>query len=235
MVFLPNSVPMIASLWSILLSVTVSAQGTRWGLNSYNQTISGLTTLPQSDTAMLAIVGSIGGLLLFTIVMVIVIAAVQTHRHPEQYSPRPGGLGRPKQSRAKGLARAVLESIPIVKFGESNDKKADVAAHKDIELADTSQANCDQSTTTDANDLSTTRYAGITTSAINTNVLAAAAGSLSTTEPDIQARFNSLGCSICLEDFVKGEDVRVLPCSHQFHPICIDPWLLNISGTCPMW
>ena len=43
------------------------------------------------------------------------------------------------------------------------------------------------------------------------------------------------GCSICTEDFTTGEDVRVLPCQHKFHPNCIDPWLLNVSGTCPLW
>lgn len=43
------------------------------------------------------------------------------------------------------------------------------------------------------------------------------------------------GCSICTEDFTRGEDVRVLPCNHKYHPACIDPWLLNVSGTCPLW
>ncbi len=45
----------------------------------------------------------------------------------------------------------------------------------------------------------------------------------------------NLGCSICTDDFLVGEDVRVLPCSHKFHPACIDPWLINVSGTCPLW
>jgi len=173
-------------------------------------------------------------MLLFVIAMVMVTAAVQTHRHPERYSPQQGRAGRPKQSRAKGLARAVLESIPIVKFIESNDKEADAAAHKDIELADTGQANCDQSTTTDANDPATSRHASIVTSSRGTTIPVTAASGLSTTEPDIQARSDGLGCSICVEDFVKGEDIRVLPCNHKFHPACIDPWLLNISGTCPL-
>lgn len=42
-------------------------------------------------------------------------------------------------------------------------------------------------------------------------------------------------CSICTEDFVIPEDVRVLPCNHMFHPACIDPWLLCKSATCPLW
>jgi len=45
---------------------------------------------------------------------------------------------------------------------------------------------------------------------------------------------DTLVCSICTEDFTKGEDVRVLPCNHKFHPACVDPWLLNVSGTCPL-
>ncbi|KAI7312747.1 hypothetical protein KC315_g11902, partial [Hortaea werneckii] len=42
------------------------------------------------------------------------------------------------------------------------------------------------------------------------------------------------GCSICTDDFEIGQDQRVLPCNHRFHPACIDPWLLNVSGTCPL-
>jgi len=52
--------------------------------------------------------------------------------------------------------------------------------------------------------------------------------------PNHDAEGNSLGCSICTEDFHLGEDVRVLPCNHKYHPACIDPWLLNVSGTCPL-
>ncbi|KAL5313084.1 hypothetical protein ACEPPN_019511 [Leptodophora sp. 'Broadleaf-Isolate-01'] len=134
----------------------------------------------------------------------------------------------------KGVARAVLESIPIVKFGDSNDTEADAAARKDIELADTGQADCDQSTTTDTNNPATSRHTSIVTSRRGTTISVTATSGLSTIEPDIQARSDGLRCSICVEDFAKGEDIRVLPCNHKFHPNCIDPWLLNISGTCPL-
>lgn len=42
-------------------------------------------------------------------------------------------------------------------------------------------------------------------------------------------------CSICTEDFAAQEDVRILPCKHEFHQSCIDPWLVNQSTKCPMW
>lgn len=41
-------------------------------------------------------------------------------------------------------------------------------------------------------------------------------------------------CSICLEDFEYGEQLRVLPCRHQFHTECIIPWLTQRQGLCPL-
>ena len=34
-------------------------------------------------------------------------------------------------------------------------------------------------------------------------------------------------CAICLEGFVKGDRVRVLPCKHVFHLNEVDAWLIN--------
>ncbi|KAK9280261.1 hypothetical protein L1049_013949 [Liquidambar formosana] len=44
---------------------------------------------------------------------------------------------------------------------------------------------------------------------------------------------DELTCSICLEQVNRGELVRSLPCLHQFHANCIDPWLRQ-QGTCPV-
>ncbi|XP_057953134.1 E3 ubiquitin-protein ligase SDIR1-like [Malania oleifera] len=44
---------------------------------------------------------------------------------------------------------------------------------------------------------------------------------------------DELTCSICLEQVNRGELVRSLPCLHQFHSNCIDPWLRQ-QGTCPV-
>ncbi|CAM8910835.1 unnamed protein product [Rhodiola kirilowii] len=39
-------------------------------------------------------------------------------------------------------------------------------------------------------------------------------------------------CPICLEEFQMGDEVRGLPCAHNFHVACIDEWLrLNVK--CP--
>lgn len=41
-------------------------------------------------------------------------------------------------------------------------------------------------------------------------------------------------CSICVDEFYKEDIVRLLPCNHIFHRICIDKWLLNESYMCPV-
>lgn len=47
--------------------------------------------------------------------------------------------------------------------------------------------------------------------------------------------FSQLTCAICLEDFVPGSSIiRELPCTHIFHPECIDPFLMRDSSLCPV-
>ncbi|XP_024028089.1 E3 ubiquitin-protein ligase SDIR1 isoform X2 [Morus notabilis] len=64
--------------------------------------------------------------------------------------------------------------------------------------------------------------------------------SLAATEQDsrkedgkLKASEDELTCSICLEQVSRGEFIRSLPCLHQFHTNCIDPWLRQ-QGTCPV-
>lgn len=42
-------------------------------------------------------------------------------------------------------------------------------------------------------------------------------------------------CSICTEAFKNKVILRQLTCGHSFHSVCIDPWLLKQSTTCPLW
>ncbi|GKB58779.1 E3 ubiquitin protein ligase RING1 [Tanacetum coccineum] len=40
-------------------------------------------------------------------------------------------------------------------------------------------------------------------------------------------------CSVCLEKYKEGEELRILHCSHEFHADCIKIWLL-CKNVCPL-
>ena len=40
-------------------------------------------------------------------------------------------------------------------------------------------------------------------------------------------------CSVCLSHFCNGDEIRTLPCNHEFHINCIDRWLRE-RATCPV-
>ncbi|KAJ1967162.1 hypothetical protein IWQ62_002031 [Dispira parvispora] len=41
-------------------------------------------------------------------------------------------------------------------------------------------------------------------------------------------------CAICLEDYVDEDEIRILPCYHQFHTACVDVWLTTRKRCCPI-
>ncbi|PVG00398.1 hypothetical protein CPB86DRAFT_782744 [Serendipita vermifera] len=55
-------------------------------------------------------------------------------------------------------------------------------------------------------------------------------------EPLDPAAIGRETCPICIVDFEEGDDLRVLPCEgkHRFHKDCVDPWLLELSSSCPI-
>ncbi|XP_062025553.1 receptor homology region, transmembrane domain- and RING domain-containing protein 2-like [Rosa rugosa] len=44
----------------------------------------------------------------------------------------------------------------------------------------------------------------------------------------------SVTCAICLEDYSVGEKLRILPCCHKFHAVCVDSWLTSWRTFCPV-
>lgn len=210
---------------------------------------------PSTAVAMI-ILYSITGIITALFLIIIITGAVRAHRHPERYGPR-DVLGRPRQSRARGLGRAILDTLPIVKFGEKEPPKT-----TDVELGSTAEARAVEGSAT-AETSTPDQHATVATAAKDTvatnsqeptdaqqqqqqqqHEQHAIEGGIAPAQPvaataassqDDLSRDEVLGCSICTDDFEKGQDLRVLPCNHKFHPECVDPWLLNVSGTCPLW
>lgn len=50
---------------------------------------------------------------------------------------------------------------------------------------------------------------------------------------DADAANENVVCAVCKEEFVVGERVNQLACSHRYHEDCIVPWL-GIRNTCPV-
>ena len=178
---------------------------------------------PSTAVAMI-ILYTITGVITALFLVIIITGAIRAHRHPERYGPR-AIVGRPRQSRARGIGRAILDGIPIVKFGEREEPKP-----TDVEMGTTASAReSQQGTESSTGDRSASGANLDGTAGVDGIAAAGTTTSANATDED-----GNQGCSICTEDFERGQDQRVLPCDHRFHPECIDPWLLNVSGTCPL-
>lgn len=40
-------------------------------------------------------------------------------------------------------------------------------------------------------------------------------------------------CAICMYEFEQSQEIRTLPCSHDFHQLCVDRWL-KLKRECPL-
>lgn len=200
-----------------------------------NSTNEGTFTKSPTTAVAMIILYSITGIITALFLIIIIIGAIRAHRHPERYGPR-HVIGRPRQSRAKGIARAMLETLPIVKFGDKDDKPV---THVELGAAGETTPNPAQggqeSQGQIADESSRDNAVNPEPDLVKTET---ADGIINPQQGKVEDGMNAdngLACSVCTDDFVKGQDIRVLPCNHKFHPQCIDPWLLNVSGTCPLW
>lgn len=129
----------------------------------------------------------------------------------------------------------MLETIPIVKFGDQPADGVD-AAKRDIEMEGSENPSREhsppRSENVDVEAITTPAESELPTTNSAPKKPDAPA---SESKPNVAPEAGNFSCPICTDDFVKGQDLRVLPCNHQFHPDCIDPWLVNVSGTCPLW
>jgi hypothetical protein len=173
-----------------------------------------------ASTVAMAVLYSITGIIAAAFLFVIVSGAIRVHKHPERYGlvhsnydPDLDTFGSSTghyTNRAKGLARAVLDSIPLVKFQVSaSGNKPDGDKEAGIEICDLTIIPFEDTTRnrTELDDLPIATLQG------------------SDDDPM---------CPICFERFTDGDILRDLPCKHKFHALCVDPWLLNTSALCPL-
>lgn len=241
----------ISSLLSTkaIVSATISAQHSGSGGGTNNSLIALYVVI-----ALLAVI-------LFTMV---VAGAIRVRRHPERYGiPSAEDLGyrAPYSTRARGLARAVLDSIPLVRVAEphskSSDKEADVGAtgNGTVTAPDCASDYFDAATVLSSAGSTTTtpkdatrcnekseadsrkssesdRDDGDSDQVLHTHLPESAPAGAQVSDTYI-VQDQDL-CPICFENFMRDEILRALPCNHRFHADCVDPWLLNESSECPL-
>lgn len=190
--------------------------------------------------------------------LVIISGAIRAIRHPDRYGPRMpehGGVGDPGQSRARGLGRAILDTFPVVKFGTSSEpvtRTKDLEEPAHVEMAVTPVSPQPDSVElrevvgapSDSSEGRNLGPGGIPDSGPNEEALptprlrsTTETGQQSSNTGDVMPE--TIGretCPICIMGFEEGDDLRVLPCEgkHRFHQACVDPWLLELSGSCPL-
>ncbi|KAL0576655.1 hypothetical protein V5O48_005315 [Marasmius crinis-equi] len=229
-----------------------------------------------SNTALAMIVlYAITGCVSALFCIVIISGAIRAIRHPERYGPRArygdgeGGM----QSRARGLTRAILDTFPVVKFGNStpnnqtmvkdieNPNTGDNSAPAPLEMSVREPQVTKDETDPDApiqivtknmppaqlivlqpnlgndQEASSSSPRALTAS----NVAAATrrpppGPSRASREDVVPDAIGRETCPICILDFEEGDDLRILPCEgkHRFHQQCVDPWLLELSSSCPL-
>lgn len=107
---------------SILHSLNATNNLTAVITTKSNAHLTPVTNKKNNSTVPIAILYSITGVVAALFLFIIISGAIRVHKHPERYGLPPAG-GYPEDSnppsnlyseRAKGLARAVLDSIPLV-------------------------------------------------------------------------------------------------------------------------
>ncbi|WRT68352.1 uncharacterized protein IL334_005328 [Kwoniella shivajii] len=198
---------------------------------------------------------TITGVVSFMFIFMLIMGARRAMLHPERYGRREGDDEQGPQSTARGLAQAVLDTFPVIKYNKNNERLVGGPPSK----SPSSEHNLDgmllgqmvydpesggtRRTTLDRTDAGSSKSAVAHISERRMSSLASGTGTPNQSIEMDQEAGTGIGmgmdgqqCPICLVDFEPGEDLRVLPCEreHVYHQSCIDPWLLEVSSSCPL-
>lgn len=189
--------------------------------------------------------------------------AVRAIRNPERYGPRsadPLDPSLPGQTRTAGITRAILDTFPVIKYAVAprtteasvhDPKTADLEAgdgeviqmqerkpHSEDETGDELGEEPGPSSARASGEIegssSDSRPRSVITPAPDPAPVVLPAADEAAAEAGAELGHGT--CPICILDFEEGDDLRVLPCEgrHKFHKDCVDQWLLESSGSCPL-
>lgn len=185
-------------------------------------------------------------LLVALIALIIFVSCFKQRQRPTTTTFRPTGHPYLRETRQRaGVETFMLESIPIVKYSTVLQRNEQIRVAEDYHsLAHTSllrRGVQPKYTYPEAAALASTEEKEEGDTPIEdpgvVNSLRKTSPKMYTIQNSDQSRLGHerASCSICTEDFLDRENVRILPCAHIYHQRCVDSWLLHFSGTCPLY
>jgi hypothetical protein len=144
---------------------------------------------------------------------------------------------REEEQHRKGIGNYVLESLPAVRYStrlQLNEQRRVHEVH-DSALSTYLPTRPVQSTIDGEQPLHISVEAAVMAKADEHKTSIPLREDASRNGGRSESRRELVSCSVCTEDFVERDNIRILPCNHIYHRRCIDPWLLDFAGTCPLW
>ncbi|WOO76999.1 E3 ubiquitin-protein ligase RNF13 [Vanrija pseudolonga] len=194
-------------------------------------------------------------------VCITVFSVIRRSLAPQSQQPEAGPGEPPQPLRRVGLTQAIIDTFPIIKFNKEGNSPR--AQQRQVYSSPPRQSKKGEPYKPNESQIgvmlpelrarnstvSSNHYGGSTR--IGSIVSPSASirdSALYEAEPEefYEAREVQLPetpsivsddqCPICLLEFETGDDLRVLPCEgrHRFHQVCVDPWLLKVSTSCPL-
>ncbi|WVR07482.1 hypothetical protein IAU60_004524 [Kwoniella sp. DSM 27419] len=214
----------------------------------------------KKTSAPMIVLYAVTGVVSTMFIAMLIMGARRAMLHPERYGRREGDDQQGPQSAAGGLAQAILDTFPIIKYnrhamagigtGGSSTPHKRLSSENNMEgvmMRDVANRDVERGQYR-SYPMSTLRRSGTEESYAessksvfgvgeeNGGPRASGSGSTDVVMAEDETMVEGQQCPICLVDFEPGEDLRVLPCEreHVYHQSCIDPWLLQVSSSCPL-
>nr|XP_019011436.1 uncharacterized protein I206_03536 [Kwoniella pini CBS 10737]OCF50217.1 hypothetical protein I206_03536 [Kwoniella pini CBS 10737] len=248
-------------LMGTLTARNSTGQATATGIPNAQPTSDGSSTggSNKKTSAPMIVLYTITGVVSFMFIFMLIMGARRAMLHPERYGRREDDDEHGPQSTARGLAQAVLDTFPIIKYNRTDGQFTGPPKRLSSENNLDSVPLHHLSRTEDLEGRRTNGYYDGDNYAESSNSGGKSGGATHVSE--VERRMSSIAsasghhtpksseeveqeagaiegqqCPICLVDFEPGDDLRVLPCEreHAYHQSCIDPWLLEVSSSCPL-
>ncbi|KAI1612962.1 hypothetical protein EDD36DRAFT_251276 [Exophiala viscosa] len=156
-------------------------------------------------------------------VFVLIMVAAFTIKSFQAKTTPPEDARRPRSFGEKGLPASILQTFRLITYDARSD-----TTETDVEKGSTDM-KAPESILVEEQELKVPRKAHCREDGTAINALAR------TNDTELPSKVDHSECPICLHSFSMNDKIRVLPCKHDFHQACIDPWLVGFSGTCPVW